>query len=116
MTPTLSARLTLIALALAGGIGILDSVIDKAWDHVALFTVVLVLSIGLLARLAVGRQVVRLRPDEIHWLARRARLTGESLDDVADRAVSTYRSALSAETTEPVQPGAPAETPAPDEG
>ena len=107
MTPTLSARLTLITIALAGAVGMLDSFVDAAWDHLVLFGVVLVLALGLLLRLGVGRQAVHLRPDEIHWLARRARLGGESLDDVADRAISTYRAALSAEPVDPPDRAAP---------
>ena len=94
MSPTLNARLLLLAIAVAGAVGIVDAVVDESWDHVVLFGVCTLLALVLFAGLAAGRQVVRLRADEVHWLARRARLGGESIDDVADRAVSTYRAAL----------------------
>jgi hypothetical protein len=97
VTPTLGTRMLVAALAIVGLVGLVDAAIDRTWDHVALFAIASVLAIGLLLRLSVGRQHVRMRGDHVRWLLHRGELSGEPVEHVADRAIATYRAALADE-------------------
>ena len=94
MTATLRHKVLVSLAALAAVVGMIDAAMAGLWDLVAVFSLVLVPLIGLLASLQWGRQVVPLRPDLAAWLRDRSALTGEPLASVADRAVAAQRAAL----------------------
>lgn len=94
MTPTLRHKVLVGLAALAAVVGIIDAAMAGVWDLVAVFSLVLLPMLGVLASLQWGRQVVPLRPDLVSWLRDRATLTGEPLTSVADRAVAAQRTAL----------------------
>ncbi len=94
MTPTLRHKVLVVLAALAAMVGIIDTAMAGQWDLVAVFALVLVPMLGLLAALEWGRQVVPLRRDLATGLRDRSAMTGEPLSTVADRAVAAQRAAL----------------------
>lgn len=94
MTPTLWHKVLVGLAALAAVVGIIDAAMAGLWDLVAVFALVLLPMLGVLASLQWGRQAVPLRPDLASWLRDRSALTGEPLTSVADRAVAAQRTAL----------------------
>jgi hypothetical protein len=94
MTPTLRHKVLVSLAALAAVVGIIDAAMSGLWDLVAVFSLILVPLLGLLASLQWGRQVVPLRPDLAAWVRDRSALTGEPMARVADRAVAAQRAAM----------------------
>jgi hypothetical protein len=99
MTSRFSTRVLLLAIIVASAVGVLDAVIGRVWDHVALFGLVVALAALLLARTNWRRRTVLVRRDHARWLATRAQLTGEDVEHVTDRALATYRRALDGDAT-----------------
>ncbi len=94
MTPTLRHKLLVGLAALAAVVGMIDAAMAGLWDLVAVFALVMLPLLGVLASLHWGRQAVSLRRDLAAWLRDRSALTGEPLERVADRAVGSQRAAL----------------------
>ena len=95
MTPTTQNKILVLLAAVVAIVGVVDSVVDSAWDHLTLFAIILVL-LGLMwLRMAGRRPAVPIRADLVAWLDDRAVSSGDSLGTVADRAVSAYRAGLS---------------------
>lgn len=104
LTRALPAAVVAVAL-----VGALDAAIGRTWDLVVLFVLLVTIGSTLLVQGLGQRSSVRLRPDLARSLTDRARLGGESVDQVADRAVATYLDALG----EPVGAGSDAAARAP---
>ena len=94
MRPTVVTRITLIAMAAVAVIGAIDAAAAGSWDQVALFGLLLAATVILLARTTVRRPLLPVRADLFRWLARRAAVTGERTEHLADRAISAYRAGL----------------------
>ena len=94
MRPTVVTRVTLIAMAAVAGIGAIDAATAGSWDQVALFGLLLAATVTLLVRTTVRRPLLPIRADLFRWLARRAAVTGERTEHLADRAISAYRAGL----------------------
>lgn len=94
MEPTVVTRLLLAAALVAAGVGVLDSTVDEAWDHVVLFAVVALICGAMLLRSSVGRRCVAVRADLMRWLLLRSDLSGERIGAIADRALWRYRSEM----------------------
>lgn len=94
LTPNLSNKVILFLASIVAIVGVIDAWVDADWDLGALFGLILVLLVVLWARLSYGRPAVPLRADLVGWLDERAVSAGESIEGVADRAVSAYRAGL----------------------
>jgi len=79
-----AAALVLIA-------GIVDSIISKEWDLLAVFVLAFALVAFLSVRSRSGRGVVTLRSDLARWTTDHAHRTGESVETTLDRAVAAHR-------------------------
>ncbi len=75
-------------------IAAIDAALGRSWDLVTITGLALVLQVVGLAGLGRRDSRVGLRPDLIRWLHERAAVTGESVETIADRAVSTFRADL----------------------
>lgn len=91
MAPTTLNRVVLLMSALALAVGVIDGIVSREWDFVAVFTMALALQLLLLSRLGGRRPAVPIRRDLVGWLRNQAALGGESMESVADRAISAYR-------------------------
>jgi hypothetical protein len=85
--------LTVVA-TLAALVGLADAIVGGSADLTVIFVIVLAACLAQLLRVRPRRRPVRLRADLARWLTERAQLAGEPVEQVADRAVATYRSAL----------------------
>jgi hypothetical protein len=92
--PTPTNRAVLWLTAAVAGVGVVDASVGQNWDLVAVFALIGVLQLVLLARLSGRRRSVPLRSDLVRWLRDRASAEGESAELLADRAVSAYRADL----------------------
>ena len=95
MTPTTQNRILVLLAGVVAVVGIVDSLVDSAWDHLTMFAIILAFLGLILLRMAGRRPAVPIRADLVAWLDDRAVSSGESLETVADRAVSAYRAGLS---------------------
>jgi len=95
VAPNLSNRILLGLSALMAGVGAAHAAVGEDWDAFALFTALAFMMAALLIRTVRGRPAVPLRADLVAWLEERATSGGESVEEVADRAVSAYRAGLS---------------------
>jgi hypothetical protein len=86
-----------VAVAVVAAVGLLDAVIGEVWDLAVLFGVVLALAGWSLARLSSGRRPMTLRRDLAARLIHRSRVTGEPIEQMADRAVAIHLDAMSAD-------------------
>jgi hypothetical protein len=82
------------AIVVVAGVGLVDAVTASAWDLVVLLAVIVVLALGSLALTYSQRQPTSLRSDLSMAITDRARLSGEPVDQMLDRAVATYLVAL----------------------
>jgi hypothetical protein len=117
MAPTTLNRVVLLMSALILAVGVIDGIVSREWDFVAVFTMALALQLLLLARLGGRRPAVPIRRDLVGWLRNQAALGGESMEAVADRAISAYRAGFT-DFDEPTDARIPAtatetESPAP---
>ena len=94
MKPTVFTRTVLVIMAVVAAVGAVDAAAGGSWDLVAIFGFLLVATLVLLVRTTVKRPLVPIRADLYRWLARRAAVSGERTEHLADRAISTYRSGL----------------------
>jgi hypothetical protein len=77
-------------------VGIVDASIGGSSDLVVLFALLFVLSAALTTRVLGNRRWFRLRGDLAQWLEARAAESGETAENLVDRAVAAYRAGLSA--------------------
>ena len=101
MAPTTLNRVVLLMSSLVLAVGVIDGIVSREWDFLAVFAVALALQLLLLARLSGRRPAVPIRRDLVAWLRTQAAMGGESMEAVADRAVSAHRAGFSA----PAHPG-----------
>lgn len=99
MAPETTTKVLLLAVLVAGAIGVLDAAIGRSWDLVVLFTVVVVVTGVLLARTSTRRPALPLRGDLVRWLRQRSQITGEPVERIADRAIASYRASLDGDST-----------------
>lgn len=85
----------LLGLAtLVAGIGAVDAAISRDADLLVLFVGLAALVATVLVRSHLGRRAVPLRKDVVAWLDERAVATGERVEVLADRSISSYRAGL----------------------
>jgi hypothetical protein len=89
-----STRIIVTVGLVIAGVGALDAFVSREWDLLVVFLLVVTLQLILWLRLRANRIPVTLRPDLARWLERQSGRTGESFDDVLDRAVAWYHSGL----------------------
>jgi hypothetical protein len=85
----------LLLLLAIGVVGLVDALIGNAYDLAVLFGATAVLAVAGLTADRGRRRPVRLRADLAAALRDRGLRTGESDDQLLDRAVATYLDALS---------------------
>lgn len=90
MTPRLRIMATASTLAVIATVGMIDAIIDDRAGSAVLFGV-LTVGIAGLGRLRSGETTVAVRRDLASWLERVSPVTGESPDQLSDRAVSRLR-------------------------
>lgn len=95
MAPTTLNRLVLLMSSLVLAVGVVDGIVSREWDFLAVFAAALALQLLLLARLSVRRPAVPIRQDLVAWLRDEAALRGEPMEAVADRAISSYQAGFS---------------------
>jgi len=95
MAPTTLNRVVLLMSALVLTVGVVDAIVSCEWDLLSVFALALALQLSLLARLSGRRPAVPIRRDLVAWLRAQAALGGESMEAVADRAVSAHRAGFS---------------------
>lgn len=95
MAPTTLNRAVLLMTSLVLAVGVIDGIVSREWDFLAVFAVALVLQLLLLARLGSRRPAVPIRRDLVTWLRDQSTLAGEPLESVADRAIAAYRAGFS---------------------
>lgn len=100
-------RVLLLAVALVALAGVFDAIIIRQYELILLFAVILGMAFVLLARSFSKRRALRVRADLAKWLIRRSNLTGESAEQIADRALATYRLQLGEELQLSEEPDAP---------
>jgi hypothetical protein len=112
MAPTTLNRAVLLMSSLVLAVGVVDGVASREWDLLAVFAMALALQLLLLARLGGRRPAVPIRRDLVGWLRNQAALGGESMESVADRAISAYRGGFTDfdERTDPRHPEPEPET------
>ena len=95
MAPTALNRLVLLMTSLVLAVGVIDGIISREWDFLAVFAAALALQLLLLARLSGRRPAVPIRQDLVAWLREQAALSGEQMESVADRAIGAYQAGFS---------------------
>ena len=109
-------RLIALGSACLAVIGLVDAAIVGEPDLVVLFAGIAALSAISFARSLASRRCLNIRSDLVVWLQRRADLTGESPEAIADRGLAMFRNQLgeaggeglpSVGTTSEQTPGAP---------
>ncbi|MGI9604356.1 MAG: hypothetical protein ACR2QE_20925, partial [Acidimicrobiales bacterium] len=94
MTPNIRSRLLLAATAVVVVVGLADAAASGEWDLFGLLAIIVVLQGLIWLQLSWGRPAVPLRADLVSWLDDRAVAGGESVENVADRAIGAYRAGL----------------------
>jgi hypothetical protein len=84
----------MMLVALVSIIGVVDAVAGRSWDHVALHTMVLAVTIVSLSRTVASRREVSVRADLYRWYERRASDDAERIGTVIDRALAAQRDGL----------------------
>jgi transposase len=95
MAPTTLNRLVLLMSSLVLAVGVVDGIVSREWDFLAVFSAALALQLLLLARLSVRRPAVPIRRDLVAWLRDESALRGEPMEAIADRAISSYQAQFS---------------------
>lgn len=101
MAATGQIRALLMAAAALCLVGAVDSVLDAAWDHAALFAATMILIAAAVALRRPDRKTLTLRADLATWLQTRSELTGEPVEVLADRAVAAHRAGLTGQDDPP---------------
>ena len=91
MAPTTLNRLVLLMSSLVLAVGVIDGIVSREWDFLAVFAAALALQLLLLARLSVRRPAVPIRRTSSPGSVTRRPLRGEPMEAVADRAISSYQ-------------------------
>ena len=104
MAPTTLNRAVLLMTSLVLAVGVIDGIVSREWDFLAVFVMALALQLLLLARLGGRRPAVPIRRDLVGWLRDQAALGGESMESVADRAIGAYQAGFT-DLDEPTAPG-----------
>jgi hypothetical protein len=94
VTATMSSRLLLGLVLVIALVGVFETVRSGHWDAVALFTVVALVIVVMLARSWVGTPLVAVRADLVRWLDQRSAEADERVESVASRAIAAYRDGL----------------------
>lgn len=92
-----SSPRVLLVLVLATAValvGLVDAVVGRTWDFVAVFGLALLLQLVVLLQTVTGRAVLTVRRDLAAWVADRAVATGETPEAVIDRCVASVRAGL----------------------
>ena len=92
MAPNQLNRLLAVFASLVAAVGAIDALSAGQWDLAVLFLALVAVQAALLVRAHLRRPAVPLRADLVGWLGERALATGEPLEVLADRCISTYRS------------------------
>jgi hypothetical protein len=90
MNQKLALAATALTLAVIAVVGFVDSVIDDRAGPAVLFAI-LAVGIVVMARVRSGETTVSMRRDLASWLDRVSPVTGETADEMSDRAVSRLR-------------------------
>lgn len=106
MAPTRLNRAVLLMSSLVLAVGVIDGIVSREWDFLAVFAMALALQLLLLARLSGRRPAVPIRRDLVDWMRDQAALAGEPMEATADRAISAYRAGFT-DTEEPAVGTAP---------
>jgi hypothetical protein len=96
MTPSSQNRVVLALVATVSVVGVVDGIVSRDADVVALFALSLVGLALVYLRISWHRPAVPIRADLVRWMEERAVDGGESVDAVADRAIAAYRRGLTA--------------------
>ncbi len=91
MGATRTDRVLILAVVLVALAGFLDAWVIEEPEIALLFGAVLILGLALLARTLSKRRPLRVRADLAGWMQQRSDLTGEPVEQIADRALATYR-------------------------
>lgn len=81
-------------------IATVDAAFGRDWDVVTVTALALILQVVALIGLGRRNSKVGLRPDLARWLHDRAAMNGESVEVIADRAVSSFRADLEVQPPE----------------
>ena len=89
-----STRIIVTIGLVVAAVGALDAFVSREWDLLVVFLLVISLQSTLWLRLGAKRIPVTLRPDLARWVDRQSDRTGESFEDILDRAVAWFHSGL----------------------
>ena len=90
MNQRIAIMATALTLVVVAVVGLVDAIIDDRAGPAVLFGV-LAVGIAALSRLRIGETTVTMRRDLASWLDRVSPVTGETPDEMSDRAVSRLR-------------------------
>lgn len=93
MIERLTQRTLVLTAAVLCIAGIIDGIRVDSPSTAVLFALVFVVGAGI-ARQRAATRPVHVRPDLREWLDDTASLTGESIEEVADAALSSYRAGM----------------------
>lgn len=91
---TLSSNLSLSVASVVAVVGALDAYIGGEWDFFVIFVIIGLLMLVVWLRQRADRVPMSVRSDLAGWLQHRADASGEPIEDIVDRALSTYRMGL----------------------
>lgn len=90
MDEKLALAATAMTLVVIAVVGVIDALVDDRTGPAVLFAV-LALGVVLMARLRATQTTISIRRDLASWLDRVSPVTGETPDQLSDRAVSRLR-------------------------
>jgi hypothetical protein len=93
MIERLTQRMMVLSAAVLCTAGIIDGIRVGSPSTAILFALVFAVGAGIARRRASSRPI-HVRPDLREWLDDTASLTGESIEEVANSALSSYRAGL----------------------
>lgn len=91
---SLSARVLIVSALVLSVVGVIDSLISREWDLLALFILVTLVHVVMLLLQGAHRRNTTIRPDLARWIEHRSQTTGEPSDYVLDRAIASYKHGL----------------------
>lgn len=91
---TLSSNLSLSVASVVAVVGAFDAYIGGEWDFFVIFVIISLLLLVVWLRQRAPRVPMTVRSDLAQWLQHRADTSGEPIEDIVDRALSTYRMGL----------------------
>lgn len=94
----------MIAVAIAGAVGLVDAAVGHAADLVVVFAAIVLLALAATARSLVLRRRITVRADVLAWLEQTSLTEGEPVNDIADRLLTAARAGISDSRT-PNVPG-----------